>query len=126
MALPVNPRVDAPIATGSVLIIAGAVVALQRAGFLHFIDLSRTWPVFLIVLAIIRLGATMNEPHQRGWTLLLLGDCLLACTMTGWVYAAFAWPVLLTGIGALMIFRTINHRHGSEYREELQANHYAG
>jgi hypothetical protein len=126
MALQVKPRVDAPIATGSVLIIAGGVLALQQAGFLLFLDLSRTWPLFLIVFAFIRLGATMNEPRQRGWTLLLLGDCLLACTMTGWVYAAFAWPVLLTGIGVLMIFRAINHRHGSEYREEQQANHYAG
>ena len=67
----------------------------------------------------------MNEPDQRGWTLLLLGDCLLACTMSGWTYAAFAWPLLLTGIGALMIFRAINRRHDSAHRDDMQANHYA-
>jgi hypothetical protein len=126
MARTINRLVEGPVATGSVLIMAGGVLALQQAGLLQFLDLSRTWPVFLIVLAFIKIGATMNEADQRGWTLLLLGDCLLACTMTGWVYATFAWPLLITGIGALMIFRAINRRHESECREELQANHYAG
>jgi hypothetical protein len=125
MALQVNPPVDAPAATGSVLVMAGGVFALQQAGFLQFLDLSRTWPLFLIVLAIIRLGATMNEADQRGWTLLLLGDCLLACTMSGWAYAAFAWPLLLTVIGALMIFRAITHRHEGQGRDDMQADHYA-
>ena len=61
MALQVNSRMDAPIGTGSVLILAGGVLALQQAGFLQFLDLNRTWPLFLIVLAFIQ----VRRDHER-------------------------------------------------------------
>ena len=120
----INRRSDSRLVVGGVLIIVGTLLAIQQAGYLQFLDLNRTWPLIVIALAFVRLHATMNAPHQHGWALLLLGDWLFANTMTDWAYAAFMWPILLTGIGALMIFRAISHRRVSEGREEIGANHY--
>jgi len=130
MKAEIKHRSDSRLVIGSALIIVGALLAIADAGYLQFLDLNRTWPLIVIALAFVRLHATMSEPRQRGWALLLLGDWLFANTMTDWAYAAVTWPILLTGIGALMIFRAIGRRHASEDREESQdgeeigANHY--
>jgi len=53
-----------------------------------------------------------------GGLLLLLGDWLFANTMTNWAYAQITWPIILTGVGALMIFRAIGNRDESARRGE--------
>jgi hypothetical protein len=130
MKAEIKHRSDSRLVIGGALILIGALLAIGEAGYLQFLDLNRTWPLFVIALAFVRLYATMNAPRQRGWALLLLGDWLFANTMTDWAYAAVTWPILLTGIGALMIFRAISHRQAGEDREEsedrveIAANHY--
>jgi hypothetical protein len=54
-----------------------------------------------------------------GLLLLLLGDSLFANTMTNWAYAQLTWPIILTGAGALLIFRAIGRRGESDRRDEL-------
>ncbi|MGO9933744.1 MAG: LiaF transmembrane domain-containing protein [Steroidobacteraceae bacterium] len=102
---------------GGALMITGGLLLLQQAGFLHSIDLARGWPVILIAFAILQLGSSINESRQRGWGLLLVGDWLFANTMTNWAYAQLTWPIILMGLGALMIFRAIGRR-GEEQRGE--------
>jgi len=118
---------------GGALIITGALLLLQQAGYLHTIDIARGWPILLIAFGILQLGTSIKESRQRGWGLLLLGDWLFANTMTNWAYAQITWPIILAGAGALMIFRAIGNRDAPArrdvpaYRGESPANqgHYA-
>ena len=118
---------------GGALIITGALLLLQQAGYLHMIDIARGWPILLIAFGILQLGTSIKESRQRGWGLLLLGDWLFANTMTNWAYAQITWPIILAGAGALMIFRAIGirdvpaRRDVPAYRGESPANqgHYA-
>jgi hypothetical protein len=119
-----NQRFGARIVSGSALIIAGAILALQQAGYLQFIALSHSWPLIVILLALVQLGITMNDSRQKGWTLLLFGDWLFANTMTDWSYAQFTWPVLIVGVGAVMIVRAISQRYQSDPATN-HGNHYA-
>jgi hypothetical protein len=101
-------------------IYTGGLLLAQQAGYLHAIDLARSWPLILIAFAVVQLAATMKDSVQRGWGLLALGDWLFANTMTDWEYAQYGWPILLTGLGAVMVFRALRHRG-----EPAQLNRYA-
>ena len=112
------------IAAGTALIVAGGLLALQQLGYLHAVALSHSWPIIVIVLALVQIGGSLNAPRQRGWSLLLFGDWLFANTMTDWTYAQFTWPVLLAGVGAAMIFRAIEQRRIG-HQEQMHGSHYA-
>jgi hypothetical protein len=94
---------------GGALITAGALLFKQSVGLLHSIDLAHSWPIFIIVLALVKLVATLKERDQQGWGLLLAGDWLLANTMTDWAYVQFSVPALLAGMGVMTIIRGINN-----------------
>jgi len=106
--------------TGAALIAAGALAGLQAVGLLHFLDLARSWPLFVIVLAFVKIGATLRERRWQGWGLLLAGDWLLANTMTDWVYVQFSVPMLLAGFG---LFTIIGAPRGHSRRSD--ENRYA-
>jgi hypothetical protein len=125
METEIRQRTGTGITSGSALIVAGGLLALQQTGHLPFDALSRGWPLILIVLALVRLAMTFNAARWNGWTLLLLGDWLLVNTMTDWAYLQFTLPILLAGIGVAMIFRTISRRQEDDRHEEFQADHYA-
>ncbi len=101
---------------GVAMVMTGGLLLLQQAGYLHAINLGRSWPLILIAFAIVQLGTTMNKSRQRGWGLLLLGDWLFANTMTDWAYAQITWAILLTSLGAAMIVRAM--RRGSRTARE--------
>jgi hypothetical protein len=104
--------------TGGAMIVAAAMLALQAVG--HSVDLSRSWPLFIIVLAFVQLAATFKERRLQGWGLLLAGDWLFANTMTDWAYVQISVPVLLAGIGLKIIIRGIR-----DYRRDSDENRYA-
>lgn len=112
------------VATGAALILAGGFLAIQQMGYLHAVALSHSWPIVVIVLALLQIGSSLKAPRQRGWTLLLFGDWLFANTMTDWTYAQFTWPILLAGVGAVMIFRAIEQRRHGDH-EQIPGSHYA-
>ena len=112
------------LATGAALMLAGALLGLQQMGYLHAVALSHSWPIVIIILALMQIGSSLKASHQRGWTLLLFGDWLFANTMTDWSYAQFTWPVLLAGVGAVMIFRAIEQRRHGDH-DEVHGSHYA-
>jgi hypothetical protein len=78
---------------------------MQQLGLLRLVDLGRAWPLAVIVLALAALGATIKERRQRGWGLLMIGDWLLANTMTDWAYVQISVPLLLAGVGLFTIIR---------------------
>jgi hypothetical protein len=108
----------ARVLTGGAMIVAGALLALQAVG--HSADLTRSWPLFIIVLAFVQLATTLKERRLQGWSLLLAGDWLFANTMTDWAYVRISVPLLLAGIGLMIIIRGIR-----DYSEGSDENHYA-
>jgi hypothetical protein len=80
------------------------------------LDLTQSWPLFVIVLAFAQMVATVKQRHQQGWGLLLAGNWLLANTMTNWVYIQFSVPVLLAVLGVLTIIRGL--RDSGEHLDE--------
>jgi hypothetical protein len=104
------------------LIITGGLLLVQQAGYLHAVDLGRSWPLIVIAFAIMQLATTLKESPQRGWGLLALGDWLFANTMTDWGYAQYSWPILLTGLGAAMVFRAL--RRGDQPKQ-VQEQYFA-
>ena len=133
MSIQIKKPYAARLIAGGALILTGALLLLQQAGYLHAIDVARGWPILLIGFGILQLGTSIKQSRQRGWGLLLLGDWLFANTMTNWAYAQITWPIILAGVGALMIFRAIGNRDVPArrdvpaYRGESPANqgHYA-
>jgi hypothetical protein len=119
-----NPHFGTRIVSGGALIIAGALLTAQQAGYLQSIALNRSWPLIIVLAALVQLARTMNAPRQRGWALLLMGDWLFANSMTDWTYAQFTWPILLAGVGTAMIVRAVSQRHPIDH-EEIRGNHYA-
>src|SRR5215475_8721522 len=66
---------------GTILVLAGGVLALAELGVVSSYELERSWPVFLIVAGIAQLAVTLRQDRQRGWGLLLLGDFFFVNTM---------------------------------------------
>jgi len=122
MSIQIKKSLDTRFIAGAAFMVTGGLLLLQQAGYLHAIDMHRNWPLILIAFAIVQLGMSINEARQRGWRLLLLGDWLFANTMTNWAYAQLTWPIILMGVGALMIFRAIGRRSDAERRDKL--SHY--
>jgi uncharacterized membrane protein HdeD (DUF308 family) len=118
MSIQIKKTYGARFIAGGALVITGGLLLLQQAGYLHAIDIARGWPILLIAFGILQLGTSIKESRQRGWGLLLLGDWLFANTMTNWAYAQITWPIILTGVGALMILRAIGNRDESARRGE--------
>jgi hypothetical protein len=101
----INDRSVTGFVSGGALVLGGAVLTMQQLGLLRLVDLGRAWPLAVIVLALAALGATIKERRQRGWGLLMIGDWLLANTMTDWAYVQISVPLLLAGVGLFTIIR---------------------
>jgi hypothetical protein len=103
---------------GGAVLAGGALLTAQTFGLLNFVDLGRSWPLFVIVLAFVRIGTTLKDRRQQGWGLLLAGDWLLANTMTDWTYVQYSAPMLLAGLGLMTIIRGL--RDQSENSNETR------
>lgn len=96
-------QVGSKVVAGTILVLAGGALALAQMGVVSAYELSRGWPVFLIVAGIVQLMVTIRQPRQTGWGLLLLGDWFFVNTMTDWAYSQLTLPLMLAGAGAFMI-----------------------
>ena len=97
--MPVGSKVIA----GTILVVAGGVLALGNSGIFGAVELQRSWPLALIAMGLAELVVTMRTSRQSGWALLLMGDWLFMNTMTNWGYQQFTWPVLLAAVGSWII-----------------------
>jgi len=111
-----NDPFTAALLIGVALVTAGALLLRQSVDLSRSLDLTQSWPLFVIVLAFAQMVATVKQRHQQGWGLLLAGNWLLANTMTNWVYIQFSVPVLLAVLGVLTIIRGL--RDSGEHLDE--------
>jgi uncharacterized membrane protein HdeD (DUF308 family) len=105
---------------GVAMATASVLLLRQSAGLPHSVEFVHIWPLFVIVLALAQMVATLKERHQQGWGLLLAGDWLLANTMTSWAYVQFSVPLLLAGLGLMTIVRGFR-----DHNEQSQQDHFA-
>jgi Domain of unknown function (DUF5668) len=96
-------QVGSKVIAGTILVIAGGVLALGNSGIFGAVELHRSWPLALIAMGLAELVITMRTTRQSGWALLLLGDWLFLNSMTNWAYQQFTWPVLLAAVGSWII-----------------------
>ena len=105
---------------GVAMATASVLLLRQSVGVPHPVEFVQIWPLFVIVLALAQMIATLKERHQQGWGLLLAGDWLLANTMTNWAYVQFSVPLLLAGLSLMTVIRGLR-----DHNEQLQQDHRA-
>lgn len=94
------------------LVTAAVLLMRPSVDLPNSVDLVKSWPLFIVVLAFSQMVATIKERHQQGWGLLLAGNWLLANTMTNWAYIQFTVPVLLAALGLMSIIRGLRDHSG--------------
>jgi hypothetical protein len=92
-----------------VLIAVGAIFFLNNLHILSWHDLSAYWPVALIAAGLYK-AVDSNEGSHRtaGGVLIVIGGLLLANNL-GYLYFTWRemWPLLLIGLGVMMLFERV-------------------
>jgi len=92
--------------TGIILIAFGVLFLLDRAGFLDFGDIIHDWwPMFLILIGVTKIA---SGRIWGGLWLIAIGAWLqlVYLGIFGLTFGS-SWPLLLIGLGAGMIVRTL-------------------
>ncbi len=91
---------------GVILVGIGALFLLNNLHVVYLREWVRYWPVILIAVGIVRLvDSNFSGGRVAGGILIGLGAICLAQSL-GYLYVRFydLWPVLLIGVGLLMLF----------------------
>ena len=99
-------RVDlGRIFSGTVMIAIGGLIWLELGDGLALIDLLDYWPILLIIGGLS--GMLSDRACSGGWVLAVIGIGLLLFNLG---YAP--WPVLLVGIGLVLVIRGLREGVG--------------
>lgn len=103
MVDPMNEEPRNPVAmiVGSVLIVLGVLVALDRTGVIGWTNQRNLWPLIFIAIGLAQLAYTYDSRPRRGFVFLLGGSWLLLHEMNVMPFSN-SWPLLLVAIGAAM------------------------
>ena len=98
---------------GLVLIALGVLFLLQKADLFYLGSLFEFWPLILVVMGIVKLSAGNYEERKGGLWLLVIGCWLLLSSLEifGLHYGS-SWPLLLVGIGGVIIWQSIAQPNG--------------
>jgi len=105
-------RVHSPmhhLATGLVLVAIGAIFLLGNMGYLDVRQVFVYWPLILIFFGVVRIVESRdNYSHSAGMFWIAIGLLFLLGSL-GVIRIALRdlWPVLLIGVGVLMLWRAI-------------------
>jgi len=94
------------IVTGLIIILAGALVLVKQMGFFvpHWI---LSWKMLLIAIGFVTL-IKHNFKNTGGYIMILIGATfLLHELMPFWINPKFLWPLIVIGIGVLIIAKTL-------------------
>ena len=96
---------------GSMLVVAGAVLLVNRMGLLEWQRPVSLWPIVLMGIGLTRLLQTPSGAPYRG-LLLLSGGVWLMSVEAGWLSLVNSWPVLIVALGAAIALNGVTGRAG--------------
>jgi predicted membrane protein len=105
---------DAPHIPGSarffpaiVLVGVGAIFLLSNLGLLQISAIWRFWPLILLVLGVFRLSSREKGAKESALVMLIVGAVFLLLNLH-LLHISFGilWPLILVGVGLLMLTRT--------------------
>jgi predicted membrane protein len=106
--------------SGLVFVTVGAVFLLGNMGILDVNRIIRFWPVILIAAGLFKIVESGEDYAQSGGIFWVVVGGLFLLGNLGILRVAFRdlWPVVLIGIGALMLWRSaLNRRAVREFSE---------
>ena len=102
---------------GIILLGAGFLFLLKGASFILFPHWLFSWPVFLILFAII-IGAKSNFRKTNWMVLLAVGFVFLLPNIIPSLSYAILWPVPMICIGLFMVFRRNQRWNGNNWERK--------
>lgn len=96
------------IAAGLILMGIGVVFLLGNMGYLDVREVFVFWPVILIIFGAVKIVESHDRGRTAGMFLVVIGFLFLLGSF-GIIRMTFheLWPILLIGIGALMLWRAV-------------------
>ena len=101
-------RFNPALILGIMAIVVGTLLLLDHTGFLHIANIWRFWPLILIVFGLN--GVLQPEGCRAGRVfgsgMMLLWGALLLALNFGYLNWNQTWPIVLIGIGVLLIWES--------------------
>ena len=94
--------------SGILFVVIGGVFLLGNMGFVNVDQIFRFWPVILIALGVFRLVESRDHFGESSGVFWIVVGSLFLLGSLGVLRVAMRdlWPVVMIGIGALMLWRT--------------------
>ena len=92
---------------GVMLVVIGALVAIDGVLRLHFIH--RLWPLLITILGGGFIGLHLRRSRREGvymavgTYLILVSVLMLYCNFTGWLTLAWLWPMFILFLGVAFV-----------------------
>ena len=95
------------LAAGLIFVAIGAVLLLGNMGYLDVREVFPFWPLILIIFGVVRIVESRGDYGQTAGTFWVVVGLLFLLGSFGIIRLAFSqlWPVLLIGVGVLMLWR---------------------
>jgi len=111
-----RPRTPASLLGGVVIIAIGVLLLLDQFDVIRFRDVSRYWPLALVVIGLMKLASGRDASTRIGGAILAgIGAALLAHKL-GYLYLEWRLlgPVAIIGVGVWLLFRALHTRRQDE------------
>ncbi len=94
------------------LIALGVLFFLSNLGLLRMHDIFAYWPVILIVVGLTKLSKTPGMPGSLHGIMFIVIGCVFLMVNLGLfsIHGRMLWPLILVGVGVLMLSRSIAQR----------------
>jgi predicted membrane protein len=92
-----------------ILIGIGVLLLLHQNGILHFSDIWRLWPLFLVAGGVVRLTQLGSSSRFMGGLMIVLG-CILEASEFHLIPYRIRdlWPLGIIALGLLLLFQSLN------------------
>lgn len=105
-----DSRFTGRLIAGGLLILVGVLFTLDSFGLLDAGSLFEYWPLILVGVGLARVfGASTGSESRSGWLMMAIGGGLLLFTLD-FIEVRRIWPVILLGIGALLVGQSLRRR----------------